>query len=255
MIGKIFTLFLKIIPLITMTIGGYTSYQRANPLFGLGKVLITQRELANVSSLVMDHFQQSNEKDLIRPENFHKFLRENYNNQLTIILRNIFDMHKDDFSVDLWGVPLKYLINPKDSFLSFQSSGPDMIWESQDDIYIELPIDTNQLKLLGITASISKSIILVKKVEAVVNDFDQQGFNHEDFDHEGFDHEGYSHEGFDHQGFDHQGLDRNGIASTQNISDQQLQAQRNDQSSSIDNKNDELPNSDQSANEEVISPE
>ena len=271
MISNIFTFFLKIIPLVTMIVGGYTSYQRANPLFGLGKILITQRDLGNISKLVIDHFQQSNGTDLIRPENFHKFLRENYNNQVTSIVRNLFEMHKDDLSVDLWGVPLKYIINSTDSFLSFQSAGPDMKWESQDDIFFEALIDSDQLKKLGL---ISNPILKVKKIKTVLNNFDQQGFDNEGFNHEGFNHEGFNHEGFNHEGFNHeglnheglnreglnregldsQGLDRNGLTPAQNNSEQLLQIQNNDQSTSEETRTDESSNTEQTPADEVANP-
>ncbi|MBL7664105.1 MAG: hypothetical protein JNM93_03140 [Bacteriovoracaceae bacterium] len=200
MIGRLLRLAIKILPLITIYKGITSGGARLKPFIDMGKVALTQYEVAEITKLVVSDYKSSNGL-LVSPQDFSYFVKDQFNSQYSILAREIRGDRSHNMSVDIWGNAFMLMPNSDVSNVKIVSSGPDLTYDTKDDIAMDFNINRRG------PASANN--------EMEQNDYPTDQ-NAGDFDEEGFDVDGFNRAGYDRDGYDRNGIHQSEKEMSQN---------------------------------------
>jgi hypothetical protein len=211
---KILLFAIKIIPLITIYKGVTSGGNKLKPLLNLGKIIVTQYELKNITKIISNSYRE-NKGVLMNEREFPKFLNENHANEYSVIARKFISESDPDLSKDVWMMPFKLKKYIETNTAVISSNGQDKKYGTKDDIKMTLNVNLSREVKKKKKRDATKSMInsrdeINDRIERDQRDFDREGFDRDGLDEEGFDRDGFNTEGFDREGFDYNGIDSNG---------------------------------------------
>ncbi len=142
--GKLSFIF-KLFPLLIMLQGVGMGIYQFKMMINMGKRVFTQYELSKITELVLEDFQKRG-NSLMPKSDFPSFVRKNYDNQISALVRRVFDKENTDYANDIWGNPYQMIFDEKVGLLSLTSLGKDKRAQSIDDVtvHFNLPVTRKQ---------------------------------------------------------------------------------------------------------------
>jgi hypothetical protein len=131
---KLVKFALKLLPIITLYKGVTSGHAKLGPMLDIVGVSITQFEVKKITKLTMEDAQRNG--GLVHPQTFRDFIRDNFYNNYTSLVRRAIGKDGWDLSVDLWGSAYMMQPNSDATVIYIRSAGPDKKYNSKDDISI-----------------------------------------------------------------------------------------------------------------------
>lgn len=123
----------KLIPVVTLAGGAIASSPKLQAqiakVVATTQVIATQSEVSDISKMV---YLDSIDGQQPKPEQFAEYLRKNMRTK---------DGISRDTSKDQWGQPYRLVYNKQRRQLIVSSAGPDMRFDTNDDIQGSYPLD------------------------------------------------------------------------------------------------------------------
>lgn len=202
---KMFSLFLKALPLLTLYHAMSGSGARLGPFLTTAKVIFTQYEVSQITNLVIAHYNEDG--SFVDPRDFSAFVFDKYHNQYSNLAREVAGDKEHKLYLDIWGTPYQMTPSQDLSTIVIVSLGPDKNLNTKDDIRVDFQTGLNTKKQKSFQASSREP---ASRSLRPTNDRIQY-----EYDADGFDRDGFDRDGFNRQGLDSDGYDRNGIHYTE----------------------------------------
>jgi hypothetical protein len=190
MIKKLFLLFIKILPIITIYKGVTSGGKNLGPILNVGKVAFTQYEIKLVTNEVINYYKENN-GDLINPEDFPIFLQDKYFNHYAKIARQLFSDDGENLGKDIWNTDFILDIQEDGALVLVKSAGPDKMNNTKDDIALDFRIRSKGSNSIKNRDNISMHAHEYSESNEIYED----GYDRDGFDPDGFDQDGYGHDG------------------------------------------------------------
>lgn len=231
MMFKVLWKFIKLLPLLILVGGFLKGSTSLKPVFNIGGTVLTQSELKKMLKLVKRHYARKlldkDPEPLMSNDEFPVVVRKKYYSKMSYLMRKFID-HSGDLANDLWDNPFKLLYDLEHNVVYAASAGPDLEWDTKDDIKVpfNLPAIPKNLSKGKAGRNIARKgrpsskklrkrrVRKRRKPREYEYDeagYDRYGFDRQGFDRDGFDKKGFDLDGFNRDGFDHEGYNRDGI--------------------------------------------
>ncbi|WP_408097313.1 hypothetical protein ACJVC5_19975 [Peredibacter sp. HCB2-198] len=161
---KFIRLILKLLPLLTIIGGVFGGGARINPFLDTVKVALTQYELAQIANLVVVDLHGSN-KLVKEPQRFSDFIRDRFQNQYSVLAREIKGDRSHDHALDIWGEPYRLQYVKIFGSVKIFSAGPDQEYNTKDDIAADIPYEDPEERRLA--QQPKKKVIIQEVVEEI----------------------------------------------------------------------------------------
>lgn len=204
---KIFGLLIKILPLLTIYKGLSSGGARLGPFIDTAKVALTQYEVAQITKLTYEDYAYKNK--VVSSSEFSQFIKDKYHNQYSVLARELTGDKEHDHSKDIWGQDFQLILNQNIGQVRIASAGPDGIIQNKDDIGVDFPVETPQMRR---PASVPKARVNPEPQAMAVQDEESMEAEPTQLDYDPqYDEEGFDKYGFDQDGYDRDGYDQNGF--------------------------------------------
>ena len=106
---RLFIILIKLIPIITLYHGASKGHNRLKPLLNLGKVVLSQYEIKNVTDIVVLSYKET-QGQLVNQEGLGELIVENYSDQYTSLVRQVITKNIS-YANDIWNTPFQIDFN------------------------------------------------------------------------------------------------------------------------------------------------
>lgn len=134
---------IKLLPLLTLAWGLFSGGARMGPFLDTAKVALTQYELGQIAKLVYEDLERP-KGPVIEPDEFSKFLRNNFHSQYSVLAREIRGDKTHDHAIDIWGRPFRLDVDRLAHYVKISSLGPDGVYGTKDDIAADITYESGE---------------------------------------------------------------------------------------------------------------